>query len=205
MLFYRKGYSSLFEFYYTKADTDSLLADKVSNIGNVTLPGHLDIGTTYTNSRVICNAEVCGCTGYAEIYAAGSYDLFLNSQTTYPNGGWMYFKVNNDDYMQSSGIDNQVNMYKDTATSDNLDVGSGASPKINVHVANNGYTGYAGYMARSSYDMLLNLQTARVNGGWMFSKINNDNFLLLSCSGQFAKYFKPSVAQSDDKLKETTK
>ena len=52
--FHSKGYvnqvlvqsATPFEFYYTKADTDSSLADKVSNIGNVTLPGH--IGTTYT-------------------------------------------------------------------------------------------------------------------------------------------------------------
>ena len=58
--------TTLFELYYAKADTDSLLADKVSNIGNVTLPGHLDIGTTYTNSRIRCNAEVGGYTGYAE-------------------------------------------------------------------------------------------------------------------------------------------
>ena len=41
--------ATLFELYYTKGDTDTLLADTVPNTGNVSLPGHLDIGTTYTN------------------------------------------------------------------------------------------------------------------------------------------------------------
>ena len=44
--------TTLFEFYYTKGDIDTLLADTVSNTGNVSLPGHLDIGTTYTSSRI---------------------------------------------------------------------------------------------------------------------------------------------------------
>ena len=50
--------TTLFEFSYTKAGTDSLLADKVSNTANVPLPGHLDIGTTCTGSVIICNAAV---------------------------------------------------------------------------------------------------------------------------------------------------
>ena len=53
----------------------------------------LDIGTTYTNSIIICNADVGGHTGYAELKAAGSWDMFQNLQTTYPNGGWKYFKI----------------------------------------------------------------------------------------------------------------
>ena len=54
--------TTLFEFFYTKGGIDTLLADKVSNTGNVSLPGRLDIGTTYTSSRIRCNAEVNGCT-----------------------------------------------------------------------------------------------------------------------------------------------
>ena len=46
--------------------------------------------------------------------------MFLNFQTTYPNGGWMYFKINNDDYMQLSGSDNTVDIY--TSISGNLNV-----------------------------------------------------------------------------------
>ena len=53
---------------YNKAETDTLLADKVSNIGDIELPGHLDIGTSgYTSSRIRCNAEIGSYTGYAEL------------------------------------------------------------------------------------------------------------------------------------------
>ena len=48
--------------------------------------------------------------------------MFPNLQTTYPNGGWMSFKINNDDYMQLSGNGNKVNIYKDTSISGNLNV-----------------------------------------------------------------------------------
>ena len=157
--------TTLFEIYYAEADTDSLLANKEPNTGDVSLPGHLDIGTAYTHSRIRCNAEVGGYSGYAELFAAGSYDMFLNPQTTYPNGGWMYFKSNNDDYMQLSGSDDKVTIYKYTTISCNLDVVSGASSNINIHAANNGYNGYAGLKAQSNYDMYLNLGTTRVNGG----------------------------------------
>ena len=80
--------TTLFEFYCTKGYIDTLLAGKVSNIGDISLPGHLDIGTSaYTNSRIRCNAELGGYTGYAELKTASSWDMFLNLQTTYPNGG----------------------------------------------------------------------------------------------------------------------
>ena len=83
----------------------------------------LDIGTSgYRNSRIRCNADPSGYAGYAELKAAASYDMFLNLQTTYPNGGWVYFKINNDNYIQLSGGDNKVNIYKDTPISGNLDV-----------------------------------------------------------------------------------
>ena len=105
-----------YTFFYTKADTDTLLADKLTNTGDIGLPGWLDIGTSgYANSRIRCNADVGGHIGYAELKANGSWDMFLNLQTTYPNGGWMYFKINNDDYMQLPGSDNKVNIYKDTS------------------------------------------------------------------------------------------
>ena len=82
----------------------------------------LDIGISgYTNSRIRCNAELRGYTGYAELKAASSYDMFLNLSTTRTDAGWMYFKTNNDDYIQLSGSDNKVNIYKDTARG-NLEV-----------------------------------------------------------------------------------
>ena len=103
--------TTLFEFYYTKGDIDNPLADKVANIGDIELPGLLDIGTSSsTNSRIRCNAEVGGYTGYAELQAAKSYDMFINLSTTRANGGWMYFKNNTDDYIQLSGSDSKVNI-----------------------------------------------------------------------------------------------
>ena len=50
--------------------------------------------------------------------------------------------------------------------------------------------------------MYLNLQTTRVNGGWVYHMVNGDNFLLSSGSGQFIKHFEQIVASSDDRLKE---
>ena len=80
----------------------------------MSLPGHLGVGTTYTNSRIRCNAEVGGYTGYAEVKAPSSYDMFIHLSTARTDGGWMYFKISNDDYMQLSGSDTKVNIYKGT-------------------------------------------------------------------------------------------
>ena len=95
---------------YSKGDIDTLLADTVSKTGNVSLPGHLDIGTTYRSSRIRCNAELGGYTGYAELKAANSYDMFLNLSTTRTDGGWMYFVIHNDSYMPLSANYNKVNI-----------------------------------------------------------------------------------------------
>ena len=74
--------------FHTKTETDILLADKLTNIGDIELPGWLDIGTSgYTNSRIRCNAYVNGYAGYAELRPASSYDMFLNLNTTRANGG----------------------------------------------------------------------------------------------------------------------
>ena len=89
--------------FYTKTETDTLLADKLTNTGDIELPGMLDIGTSgYTISRIRCNAEVSGYTGYAEMRAANSYDMPLNLPTTRTDGGWMYFKINNNDYVYAN-------------------------------------------------------------------------------------------------------
>ena len=53
--------------------------------------------------------------------------MFLNLSTTRTDGGLMYFKINNNSYIQLSGSDNKVNIYKDTTISGNLDVGVGDS------------------------------------------------------------------------------
>ena len=71
--------------FYNKTETGNLLADKVINIGDTALPGMLDIGTSgYTNSRIRCNAEAGGYTGYAELQAANSYDMFLKKTFQQP-------------------------------------------------------------------------------------------------------------------------
>ena len=49
--------------------------------------------------------------------------MFVNLSTTRIDGCWMYFKINNDDYIQLSSSDNKVNIHKDTAISGNLDAG----------------------------------------------------------------------------------
>ena len=78
--------------------------------------------------------------------------------------------------------------------SGNLDVGSGTTytnPRTRCNAEVNGYTGYAELKAQSSYDMYVNLQTTRANGGWVYHKIDNDTDLLLAGSGQVIKHFKP--------------
>ena len=82
----------------------------------------MDLGPTYTSSVIRCNAEVNGYTGYAELKALTSYDMYLNLSTTRTDGGWMYFAINGNNYMQLSGSDNKVNIYKDTTINCNLDV-----------------------------------------------------------------------------------
>ena len=60
---------------FTLTETDTLLADTLINIGEISLPGMLDIGTSgYTNSRIRCNADIGGYTGYGELRAANSFE-----------------------------------------------------------------------------------------------------------------------------------
>ena len=108
--------------FYTKSETDTSLADKLINIGDIELPGWLDIGTSgYTKSRIRCNADVSGYTGHAELRAATSFDMFINLSTTRTDGGWMNFKIINDGHIQLPSSDNNVNIYRDTAISGNLE------------------------------------------------------------------------------------
>ena len=96
ILSYRTGSYVDYNF-YTKTETDISLANKVTNTGDISLPGMLGIGTSrHTNSRIRCNATAGGYTGYAELKAANSYDMFLNLSTTRTDGGWMYFQINNN-------------------------------------------------------------------------------------------------------------
>ena len=107
-----------------------------------------------TNSRIRCNADLNGYTGYAELRAANSYDMFLNLNTTRTDGGWMYFQIDNDDYIQLSGSDNKVNIYKDTAIKGRLDVGQNpdySTNWINLHTDNTNGNGFSGAMSFATW------------------------------------------------------
>ena len=165
--------------FYTKTETDTLLAGKLTNIGDFELPGWLDIGTSgYTNSRIRCNADLNGYTGYAELKAAISYDMFLNLSTTRTDGGWMYFKINNDDYMQLSSSDNKVNMYKDTSISGDLKVDevltlkrtpgiSDTSPLVIINNSPGGGTGVVYQSTASGQGFSIVYITAQSSVAWV--------------------------------------
>ena len=165
--------------FYTKTETDTLLAGKLTNIGDIELPGWLDIGTSsYTNSRIRCSAYLNGYTGYAELRAATSYDMFLNLSTTRTDGGWMYFKINNDDYMQLSSSDNKVNMYKDTSISGDLKVDevltlkrtpgiSDTSPLVIINNSPGGGTGVVYQSTASGQGFSIVCVTAQSSVAWV--------------------------------------
>ena len=67
--------------------------------------------------------------------------MHLNLSTSRTNGGWMYFKINNGDYIQLSGSDNKVNIYKDTSISGNSDVG-GIMNTTKINLTNDGPNNY---------------------------------------------------------------
>ena len=90
--------------YYTKTDTDNLLANKVSTTGDVSLSGNLDVGSG-SSSAINVHAANNGYTGYAELKAQSSYDMYLNLETTRVNGGWVYFQINGNNYGQSADQD----------------------------------------------------------------------------------------------------
>ena len=187
---------------YTKLETNHLLTNKVSNIGNVSLPGHLGIGITYTSSRIRCNAEGNGYVGYAELNAASSYGMFLNLSTTRTDGGWMYFKVSNDNYMQLSGTDNKVNIYKDTTTSGNLDVGAGASQSnIRAYAIHDGDTSYIEAYASRGDQCFLNFYTD-FSHGTVYIDIHGTTFLRITSWNNEIIFYKPATGTSDDRLKE---
>ena len=188
--------------FYTKAETDTLLADKATNIGDSSLPGMLDIGTPgYTNSRIRCNAGISGYTGYAELRAATSYGMFLNLQTTYLNCGWMYFKINNDDYIKLSGSGNKVHIYKETLTSSNLKVGVGAvTSNIKASASHNGNTSYCELKAINRDHCKLRSNTD-YDHGTMYFGINYSDFFRLTNWNNEINFHIPTTGTSDDRLK----
>ena len=190
--------------HYNETDTYNLLADKMSGAGAISLPGMLDIGTSnYTNPRTRCNAEVGDCTGYAELQAVNSHDMFLNLSTTRTNGGWMYFKTNGDSYMQLPGSDNKVNIYKETLISSDLKVGVGAvTSNIKAFASHDGNTSYCELKAVNRDHDKLRFNT-NYGHGTMYFSINYSNFFRLINWNNEINFQKPTTGTSDDRLKET--
>ena len=86
--------------------------------------------------------------------------MYLNLETTRVNGGWVYFQINGDSYMQLSGSANKVNNYKYTTISGNLDVGVGAASSIvKAHVNHEGSTGFIEIEARWRNQPFLHFDT----------------------------------------------
>ena len=142
-----------------------------------------------------------GYTGHAIYNAASSYDMYINLETTYLNGGWMYFKINGDSYMQLSGGDNKVTIYKDTTVSGHLDVGVGASSsKIDTHSNQQGYTAVIELHSQSPWISKLGFLTAHPTPrpliflkGSTYVEYNSNHTII---------HFKSLVNGSDDRLKE---
>ena len=162
----------------------------------------LDIGTPgYTNSRIRCNAEVSGYTGYAEMGAANSYDMFLNLSTTRTDGGWMYFNINNDDYIQLSGSVNKVIIYKDTSISGNLNVGVDASTsKIKAFPSHDGNTSSCELIAQNRDHGKLRFNTNYAHGTLHAGTNTSNSFRLTSWNNEI-NFYKPTTGTSDDRLK----
>ena len=188
--------------FYTKTETDTLLADKLINIGNIDLPGWLDIGTSgYTNSRIRCNADVNGYIGYAELRAAGSYDTYLNLSTTRTDCGWMYFKIINDNYMQLPGSDNKVNIYKDTSIGGNSDVGiTQAQTSIKTYVNHAGYQGNIQIEPRWGSQGFIHFNANCPEGLLLFA-VKDDLYMHVGI--EVVYFYKPTANASDDGLKES--
>ena len=140
----------------------------------------LDIGTSgYTDSRIRCNADMSGYTGFVELRATTSYGMLLNLSTTRTDGGWMYFKINNDDYIKLSGSDNKVNIYTETLISSHVKVGVGAvTSNIKAFASHDGNTPDCKFKAVNREHGKLRFNTD-YDHGTMYFGINYSNFFSL--------------------------
>ena len=78
---------------------------------DTTIAGNLDVGSG-SYSRIRSHAATSGYTGYSELNAASAWDMWINLETTYLNGGWMYFQIKHVNLMQFSGSTQTINYYK---------------------------------------------------------------------------------------------
>ena len=126
--------------------------------------------------------------------------MCINLSTTRTDGGWMYFKISGDSYMQVSGSGNKVNMFKDTTISGNLDVGVCASSSIvKAHVNHEGSTGSLQLEARWRNQSFLSPGTT-YGSGYIFFLLKHDYYMYCGNNGIY--FCKPTTNASDDRLKE---
>ena len=111
---------------YTQSETDTLLAHKVSTTGNVSLSGNLNFGVGASASTIKAYATHDGNTGYIEVYESRRGQCYLNCITNL-SYGTRHLTVNDVVLMRCTRWDDQVNIYKDTAVSKKIDVGSTTS------------------------------------------------------------------------------
>ena len=145
----------------------------------------LDIGTSgYTNPRIRCTADIGGYTGHAEKMAASSYDMFLNLSTARTDGGWMYFKIKYDDYMQLPSSDNNVSFYKDTTVNGTLGVqrlsitNTSARPiEINNAMHNGPYLVAISQNYNNNY-LLFALRCRPLNQLWCFGVATSNQYII---------------------------
>ena len=173
-------------------------------MGDIPLPGTLGIGTSaYTNPRIRCNAEVGGYTGYAELKAASTYDIFVNLPTTRTDGGWMCFKFNNDGYIQLPSSGNKVNVHKDTTISGNLDVGkvltlkrtsgvSDTNPLTIINESLGGGTGVVYQSTASGQGFNIAYMTAQSSVAWVESNNWGSSNAFIVKSGSNGLTLKPT-------------
>ena len=162
----------------------------------------LDIGTSgYTNSRIRCNADIGGYTGYAELRAANSYDMFLNRSTTRTDGGWMYYKFNNDNYMQLSSSGNKVNIYNNTSIIEHLNVGTTGNTSIRIH-GTGATTSYAEFKVSNGQNCVWDFQNPSNSNVWSTIKVTGVKLMDFSPTDNIIIHYKPFANWSDDRLKE---
>ena len=168
-----------------------------NSVCNILIDGNLDVGSG-SSSKINVHAANNGYTGYAELKAQRSYDMYLNLSTTYPNGGWMYFTMNGDSYLQLSGSDNKVNIYKDS-TSGNLDVGpSQTQSRIKAYVNHAGHQGNVEIHAKYNSEGYIHFNTTDAHG---LLSIATKDVLYLYCGLNVIYFHKPTTNPSGDRLK----
>ena len=88
----------------------------------------------------------------------------------------MYFKINNDDYMQLSGSDNKVNIYKDTSISGNLDVGATGVNSIKIH-GTGATTSYAEFKVSNGQNCVWDFRNPSNSNVWSSIKVKGVKFM----------------------------